>query len=125
MTVNERFASAIEALGKKKTQVAKDLGISDSSVSTICSGKSNPSRQTLKAFSDLYGVRMEWLISGEGEMMPAMSHDEQIVSYVAKMIKGDDDFQRALVELILTRTPEELAVLRKAFEDLAAKFKTE
>lgn len=50
----------------KKTEMARRLGISDSSVSTMCSGKTNPSGQTVTMICREFGVNEEWLRTGKG-----------------------------------------------------------
>jgi transcriptional regulator with XRE-family HTH domain len=67
-TIAERINKILKVKGIKKTEMAKRLKISDSSVSTICSGKTNPSGQTITMICNEFGVREEWLRTGEGEM---------------------------------------------------------
>ena len=67
-TVADRINRILEAEGIKKRDLARRLKISDSSVSTMCSGKSNPSGQTITMICKEFGVREDWLKYGKGEM---------------------------------------------------------
>ena len=67
-TVADRINRILDAEGIKKRDLARRLKISDSSVSTMCSGKSNPSGQTITMICKEFGIREEWLKYGKGEM---------------------------------------------------------
>ena len=67
-TVADRINRILDAEGVKKRDLARRLKISDSSVSTMCSGKSNPSGQTITMICKEFGIREEWLKYGKGEM---------------------------------------------------------
>lgn len=87
-TINERFSEAIELKEQKRTDVAKKLGITDAAISRICSGKSNPSQQTIKSFCDNYGVDRVWLETGEGEPFRQQSRADQISAAFARAMAG-------------------------------------
>lgn len=117
-TINERFSEAIELKEQKRTDVAKKLGITDAAISRICSGKSNPSQQTIKSFCDNYGVDRVWLETGEGEPLRQQSRADQISAAFARAMAGtsvsanlissialaldqlDDDHAAAIVDIL-------------------------
>lgn len=66
-TIADRINEILKIKGIKKTEFAKRIGISDSSVSTMCSGKSKPSGQTITMICREFGVNPEWLRDGVGE----------------------------------------------------------
>ena len=117
-SINERFVSAIQLLGKKKTEIAKTIGIADASLSQICSGRTNPSKQTIKSFCDNYGVDRVWLETGEGEPFRQQSRADQISAAFARATAGtsvsanlissialaldqlDDDSAAAIVDIL-------------------------
>ena len=51
-------------------------------------------------------------------MFVARSPDEEITAYVAKTLRGDNDFKKAVLSLLLSRSDEELAVIERAYHDL-------
>ena len=87
-TINDRFVHAIQILGKKKTEIAKVIGVSDAAISRICSGNSNPSSQTIKSFCDNYGIDRVWLETGEGEPFREQSRSEQLSAAFARAMAG-------------------------------------
>ena len=117
-TINERFSLAISLISQKKTEVAKIIGISDAAISKICSGKANPSNQTIKSFCDNYGIDREWLETGRGDPIRKQSRQQQLAAAFARAMNGtsvsanliasialaldrlDDDHAAAVVELL-------------------------
>lgn len=67
-SIADRIHRILETEGIRKRDLARRLKISDASVSTMCSGKSNPSGQTITMICKEFGIREEWLRYGEGEM---------------------------------------------------------
>ena len=67
MTIGQRIEYILEKRGKKKIDLARDLDISTASVSTMCSGKTNPSKQTIDQICTKYGVSKEWLTEEKGQ----------------------------------------------------------
>lgn len=117
-TINDRFSEAIEIKKQKRTDVAKKLGITDAAISRICSGKANPSNQTIKSFCDNYGIDREWLETGKGEPIRKQTRQEQLAAAFGRAMAGtsvsanlissialaldrlDDDQAANLVELL-------------------------
>ena len=127
-TINERFSYAIGLISQKKTDVAKVIGVSDAAISKICSGKANPSNQTIKSFCDNYGISREWLETGEGDPIRKQTRQQQLAAAFGRAMNGtsvsanliasvalaldrlDDDQAADLVEL-LTRIVESYSSL--------------
>lgn len=69
-TINERFVTLIEALGKNPNNFAKILGKGYTSIDSIVKGKTKPSFDLLEAVLEHYPqVSPEWLMRGEGPML--------------------------------------------------------
>lgn len=117
-TINERFSYAIDLIRQKQKDVAQKIGVSDAAISKICSGKANPSQQTIKSFCDNYGVDRVWLETGEGEPFRQQSRADQISAAFARAMAGtsvsanlissialaldqlDDDSAAAIVDIL-------------------------
>lgn len=117
-TINERFSHAIDLISQKKTDVAKVIGVSDAAISKICSGKANPSNQTIKSFCDNYGIDREWLETGRGDPLRKQSRSEQLSAAFGRALAGtsvsanlissialaldrlDDDHAAAIVDVL-------------------------
>lgn len=66
MTVKERIALALERSDKSQRDLAKLMGLSSPTVSSMLSKDEIDSIKYLKAVEDLTGFRFEWLRTGSG-----------------------------------------------------------
>lgn len=64
----EQLKKFIESTDENGSQIAKKIGITPSSLSSMKTGKSNPSNQTLLLLQIQYGLNPDYLLTGEGEM---------------------------------------------------------
>ena len=121
-TIADRINHILKTKEVKKTELAKRLKLSDSSVSTICSGKSNPSKQTIAMICREFNINEEWLQNGKGEMFAINSGNAlEVLAEERHLSKRE----KALIEKILNLKPE----LRQAFinfiVDMANEFSDE
>lgn len=98
-TIGQRMTLVLEELGLKKIDMAKRLKISSASVSTMCSGKTNPSGQTVTMFCHEFNVNEEWLRTGVGEMF--CRKDEDFVDDLAKRHGLSPEFADLLRKMAL------------------------
>lgn len=69
MELKDRIAEALRIAQKSPSQLALETGVSSSAFSQLLSGKTKSLRSNTAAkLAAATGVRMSWLISGEGEM---------------------------------------------------------
>jgi len=72
--LSERLATAVEFLkrngyAKSGRDVARRLGVPDSTVSMAMNGTRKPSWELLLNFCDAYPIDFAWMRTGEGEMI--------------------------------------------------------
>ena len=65
--MNERIKQIRKEAGLTLEKFGKRIGITAASCSTIESGKSNPSTQTIRSICREFGVNENWLRTGEGD----------------------------------------------------------
>ena len=76
--INQRIKEVRKAAGLTLEKFGQRIGITASSCSTIESGKSNPSNQTIVAICREFGVSELWLRTGEGEMFLQRSMNQEL-----------------------------------------------
>lgn len=77
------------------------IGIQKSAVSKIERGENSLSEQLIKLISHEFGVREEWLRTGEGEMFAKLDPDEELYQWAEKMLTGQSgDFRQRFVRLL-------------------------
>lgn len=124
--MNERISSLISALGIKKSEFAKRLNISQAFVSQMCSGVAMPSDRTIAGICREFGVREEWLRTGEGPMRQSLSRQAEISKFVGEVMRDADqqDTQRILLAL-MDSTPDEIKSIVSFARRLAAQYESE
>lgn len=65
-TVGGRIRWIIKKNGLKNTEFARRLGIAGSYVTHLIQGKNPPSSALVKSISLVFGIREEWILTGEG-----------------------------------------------------------
>lgn len=69
MELSSRISTLRESLGLNQVEFALKIGSSDSTISNWETGKTTPSRGTLRRIAEICGVSFAWLRDGEGEML--------------------------------------------------------
>lgn len=67
LTIGKRINEIRVELGMSQTVFARPLGISNSTLSQIETGNTNPNISLLYLLSNVYDVSLEYIINGEGE----------------------------------------------------------
>lgn len=92
MTMNERvrvlrkdyLKMTLEAFGKK-------VGVTKSAMSDIERGRNNVTDQMLNSICREFGVNEEWLRSGSGECFVTVAKNEQIRSFIDKILADEPE----------------------------------
>ncbi len=123
-TIGDRIQMILSELGKKKVDLANDIGITSASVTTMCNGKSNPSNQTIKLICNTYKVNEQWLRTGEGEMFRAMSEREELAAWVAEINSmPTTSVQRRVAHMLTLLDPVDWITIDKIIKALIAENK--
>ena len=75
-TMKERINQLIVNENLTAAQFAEKVGISPASLSHILNGRNEPTLKVLMKIHEVYGIRLEWLAYGTGEMMEKPIDDE-------------------------------------------------
>jgi transcriptional regulator with XRE-family HTH domain len=90
MELNERILLILKDAGKKRVDLARALNISEASVSTMCSGKTNPSAQNIALICQKFGINEEWLKTGKGEMKAPLTKQAEIAEITAQLFHKEE-----------------------------------
>lgn len=116
--MNERIKLVRKNANLTLEKFGKRIGITAASCSTIESGKSNPSNQTILSICREFRIREEWLRTGEGEMMIADSQRDKLQHFFADVLSTAPDERSAFVAALDDLPPE----LWPLVADLARKY---
>lgn len=113
-TVSQRITHIVESEKLTKTAFANSINISQPYLSQICSGQREPSDRTVSDICRVYGVNETWLREGAGEMYVPKTREETIAELVGSALNGSNDFKKAVIQMICSRTDQELETLEAA-----------
>jgi len=117
--INTRIKKVRKDAKLTQEQFGDRIGITAASCSTIESGKSNPSTQTIKSICREFGIREEWLRTGEGSERIAQSKDEEISSFLHSVLKDEPEtFRRRLVAAMAKWTEQDWENLARLAETI-------
>lgn len=77
MTLSEKINKTIELNELSNYRIAKDLGISASTVANYRDGRTTPDTEILKRLSDYLGVTLDYLVGDKNEMQMSLKSDNQ------------------------------------------------
>lgn len=101
--ISERVKIVRKTLGLSGEKFGERLCITKSSISNIESGNRNLTEQNINAICREFNVNEDWLRNGNGEMFVDLSLDEEIRSFITKLLDNtDDDFKTRLISAIRT-----------------------
>jgi len=78
MDIANRLRNARELTGKSQTQVSKDTGINNKTLSGYERGVSEPDLKTLKLLSDYYGVSLNYLLGNSETKNPYKEEEHEL-----------------------------------------------
>lgn len=125
--INTRIKQIRKDAKLTQEQFGERIGITGASCSTIESGKSNPSSQTIKSICREFGIREEWLRTGEDPMY-ALPEDET-AAYVDQLLHDAEnplyDIIRAIMKTYSELDGNSQAVIRNTIEQIRENLKKE
>lgn len=116
--MNQRLKLLRKQFNLNQSDFALRIGVSQSAVAAWESGIRNPIDAIVQSICREFGVSETWLRTGEGTMFVPQTPDAQIAAYVARTLRGNNEFKKAVLALLLSRSDEELAVIERAYRDL-------
>ena len=89
--MKKRIFSVMEHYGMSATEFADTLGISRAALSSIKTERTQPTLTMVARIHERFPeVSLEWLISGQGEMLPEISHSQQQDLFGSPCVKSEE-----------------------------------
>lgn len=119
MTIGERIKEVRKSSSSTQADFGKRVKISGASVSMIEKGINNPSEQTITLICAEFGIREEWLRTGNGSMKEEKPRDVELAEGLDNLLTaGTDDFRKSLIAWLVRMPPEHWKVLETITLDL-------
>lgn len=115
-----------EILELSQKDFADKLGLSENFVWMIEKGTRTPSDRTISDICREFGVREEWLRTGELPMKKSLSRQAEITKFVGNAMRDESkiDTQRILTAL-MDATPDEIEAIARFAKRIAAQYNEE
>ena len=118
----DRILAIRKDSGLSQSAFGEKLNLSQNFVWMIEKGQREPSDRTISDICRVYGINEPWLREGIGEMYVPKTREETIAELVGSALNGSNDFKKAVIQMICSRTDKELetleAALRAIYESL-------
>lgn len=115
--MKERIAVLRRTLGLTQQQFAEGIGVKRGTVSNYEIGRNIPTETVLQMICRVYGVRRQWLDTGEGLMFEERSRLEQIRDLSKDILKEENNsFRLRLISVIAGLSEDQLEVLAEVAE---------
>lgn len=118
----DRILAIRKESGLSQSAFGEKLNLSQNFVWMIEKGQREPSDRTISDICRVYGINEPWLREGVGEMYVPKTREETIAELVGSALNGSNDFKKAVIQMICSRTDQELetleAALRSIYESL-------
>ena len=104
--MKERIKAVRASANLNQSAFGEAIGVTLSAVQKWELGIAEPRPAILKNIASRFGIREEWLRTGEGEMLAAASRASEMQAQVERLFSDDSaEFQQALISSLLAFDP--------------------
>lgn len=121
--MNDRIKQIRNDAQLTQTEFAEKLGLTKNYISLVENGNREPSDRTISDICRVFGIREQWLRTGETPMKPQLSRNAEITRFVNQAMEGETetDTQRILAAL-MDATPEEIEAIASFARKIASQY---
>lgn len=122
-TINERIVYLIDTeCAGNKSAFARKVNITPAYAAQLYKMERIPSDRTISDICRIFDIQEDWLRHGLEPMRAAKSKEEEIAELVGSALSGSNDFKKAVIRMICSRSDAELQALEAAltaiYEDI-------
>lgn len=124
MTIGERVKVVRKETKLSQEEFAHKLGFDTrGAIANLELGRTEAPDKLLSLISNIFGVREEWLRTGEGDMrMGEDAQSEKIEDFINGVVRDDDDtFKKRFLEMLAGLAPADWELLERMAEKLTQK----
>ena len=118
-SLGKRVKRIIVYHGYTMTNFAKELNISQSMVSKICSDKATPSDRTIADICRIFNINRDWLTRGTGEMIDKPSLEAELEELVDSESSLNDTIKRSIISALVNTPPAAWPIIADYLQSLA------
>ena len=114
--MNKRIALIRKESHLNQQDFAEKIGLTKNYVSLLETGGRVPSDRTVSDICRIFDIQEDWLRYGLEPMRAARSKEEEIAELVGGALTGSNEFKKAVIRMICSRTDNELEALESALQ---------
>ena len=117
--MKERITVLRKTLGLTQKQFGEQIGVQRGTIANYELGRNIPTETVRLMICRVYGVRREWLETGEGEIFDKKTRYDQIREMADEYMKDESEsFRNRLISVISELSEEQLVVLAEIAEKI-------
>ena len=117
--MKERIAVLRKTLGLTQKQFGEQIGVQRGTIANYELGRNIATETVRLMICRVYGVRREWLETGEGEIFDKKTRYDQIREMADEYMKDESEsFRNRLISVISELSEEQLVVLAEIAEKI-------
>ena len=116
--MKERIIALRHALNLSQREFGERIGLTRAAIASYEYGTANPTGIALTAIEKEYGVRHEWLTTGEGEMFEPGRQENKMVRAMMETYENDRTF-RTMVNIYLRLRERDRKAIRRYIDMLS------
>lgn len=113
-TIGERIKGIRKEAGLTQQKFAERIGAKQNTVAQYEIGRNAPIDPVITAICKEFDIQEDWLRYGLEPMRAARSREEEIAELVSSALVGSNDFKKAVIKMICSRSDAELKALEDA-----------
>jgi transcriptional regulator with XRE-family HTH domain len=104
MTILDRIRLIRIEIGLKQGEFAKRIGLTQTSMSMIETGKAPLTEKNIKLICSTFAVNEDWLRTGKGEMFgPVSPYEKELLAVFGKLTPDTQEFILEMAQNLLRR----------------------
>ena len=117
--IQERVKSLRKHLDLTQTEFGKKIGVSRDVISNLEYGRVAPTDLIINMICAKFGVNEDWLRTGDGEMFPPKTPDEEYAELLGGLLADEpESFRRKLVTNICKLSDDQIEAVRQFMRTL-------
>lgn len=114
--MQDRLKKLVKDSGLTGEKFGERIGVSQSLMSMMCSGKTKPTDRTILSICREFGVDETWLRTGSGAPYREPTAEEAILKFAAAAANGSDNFKKNLLYMLSQMDEHDLKTLCEIFD---------
>lgn len=120
--MNERIKELRKAMGLTQEKFGEKIGVRQNTVAQYEMGRNIPIDSVINLICREFGVREEWLRTGEEPMFVEIPESEKIAAFLGDLMREEDgSFKKQLIEILSEMSPDEWELMERMARKLTGR----